>query len=142
MQEAQFGNNVKLQFTARLEDGTIFDNSTIGEPLEITIGGGDVVVGLEEAIVGMKLGEKKTVEVEPDRAFGPNDPKLVFTVNRAEFPENFPFKEGQRLSVPTDDGNQLEATVANFTDDEVTLDCNHPYSTKTVIFDIELVDIT
>jgi len=133
------GDTVRVHYTGRLETGEVFDTSEDGEPLEFTVGSGEVIPGFEEAVRGMEVGGARTVEIEPEDAYGPRREQLVATVERehAQFPTEP--EVGMNLLVPLPEGNQLEVVVTEVTDTHVTIDGNHPLAGEKLIFDLELV---
>ena len=134
------GDLVRVHYTGRLGDGRVFDTSRDGgEPLEFTVGAGQVIPGFEEGVRGMSVGESKTIEIESDDAYGPHREGLVATIERAR--AKFPFEPqvGMNLLMPLPDGQQLEVVVTEVTDTHVTVDGNHPLAGKKLIFDLELV---
>ena len=136
---AKEGDRVRVHYTGRLEDGQVFDSSRGGEPLEFTVGAGEVIAGFDEAVRGMQVGETKTVEIEPEDAYGPRREGLVATIERAR--AQFPAEPqvGMSLALPLQDGNQLEVVITEVTADHVTIDGNHPLAGEKLIFDVELV---
>ena len=136
---AKEGDRVRVHYTGRLEDGQVFDSSRGGEPLEFTVGAGQVIHGFDEAVRGMAVGETKTVEIEPEDAYGPRRDGLVATIERerAQFPVEP--QVGMNLALPLQDGNQIEVVVTEVTDQNVTIDGNHPLAGEKLIFDVELV---
>lgn len=140
---AKDGDRVRVHYTGRLEDGQVFDSSRDdegqGEPLEFTVGAGEVIPGFDEAVRGMQINEKKTVEIEPEEAYGPRREGLVASVSRdaAQFPVEP--QVGMRFSLPLQDGNQIEVVVTEVTEQQVTIDGNHPLAGEKLIFDVELV---
>jgi FKBP-type peptidyl-prolyl cis-trans isomerase 2 len=137
---AKDGDRVRVHYTGKLEDGQVFDSSRDGEPLEFTVGAGEVIPGFDEAVRGMSVGEMKTVEIEPENAYGPRRESLVATIERAR--AQFPVEPqvGMRLALPLQDGNQLEVVVTEITDEQVTIDGNHPLAGEKLIFDVELIE--
>ena len=138
---AKNGDRVSVHYTGRLEDGQEFDSSRGGDPLVFTVGAGEVIPGFEEGVRGMTPGETKTVEIEPENAYGQPREQLVGTIAReaAQFP--IEPQVGMNFLLPLPDGNQLEVTVTEVTDLHVTVDGNHPLAGKKLIFDIELLEI-
>ena len=134
------GDRVRVHYTGRLEGGQVFDSSRDGEPLEFTVGAGEVIAGFDEAVRGMSVGETKTVEIEPEDAYGPRREGLVATIERerAQFPVEP--QVGMNLALPLQDGNQLEVVVTEVTPEHVTIDGNHPLAGEKLIFDVELVE--
>ena len=137
---AKDGDRVRVHYTGKLEDGQVFDSSRGGEPLEFTVGAGEVIPGFDEAVRGMSVGETKTVEVEPEDAYGPRREGLVATIERerAQFPTEP--QVGMNLALPLQDGSQLEVVVTEVTDESVTIDGNHPLAGEKLIFDVELIE--
>lgn len=141
MTQAKPSDHVKVHYTGKLEDGTIFDSSQGGEPLEFTIGGGQIIQGFEDGVVGMNPGESKTVTIPADRAYGPYKQEMVIVVDRDEFPPEINPSVGDQLQMNTPDGQAFIVTVTDVTDTDVTLDANHPLAGKDLTFDIQLVDV-
>ncbi|MFP4350383.1 MAG: FKBP-type peptidyl-prolyl cis-trans isomerase [Thermodesulfobacteriota bacterium] len=141
MTQANKGDTVRVHFTGRLEDGTEFGKTKEDEPLEFTIGQGQVIPGFEQSTVGMEPGEKKTVELEPDQAFGEKRPELISKVERSVVPEHIDLNLGSQLQVTSADGNPVQVTVTELTDEHVTLDANPPLAGLPLTFDIELVEV-
>lgn len=137
---AKDGDRVSVHYTGRLEDGRVFDSSRDRDPLEFTVGAGEVIPGFDQAVRGMKAGESKTVEIEPDDAYGPRRDGLVAQIerDRAQFPTEP--QVGMNLLLPLQDGGQLEVVITEVTDTHVTIDGNHPLAGEKLIFDVELVD--
>jgi peptidylprolyl isomerase len=136
---AKNGDRVRVHYTGRLDDGSVFDSSREGEPLEFTVGAGEVIPGFDEAVRGMKVGESKTIEIEPDDAYGPRRDALTTSIPRevAQFPVEP--QTGMRFALPLQDGNQIEVVITEVTADHVTIDGNHPLAGARLIFDVELV---
>jgi FKBP-type peptidyl-prolyl cis-trans isomerase 2 len=141
MAEAKPGDKVKVHYRGSLEDGTVFDTSHGRQPLEFTIGEGQVIPGFEEAVVGMEPGDSKSVTVEPPEGYGERRRELVVDVERDRFPAEMEVEVGKQVQVQEKDGSPRVATIARVDDDSVTLDVNHPLAGKDLTFDIELVEI-
>ena len=141
MSKVKDGDTVKVHYTGKLEDGTVFDSSKEGEPLELTIGAGNVIEGFEKGVIGMERGGSKTVTIPPEEAYGSMNEELVAKVKKENFPENISPAIGEQLQLKQQDGNIVNVTITQIRGDSVTLDANHPLSGKTLIFDIELVEI-
>jgi peptidylprolyl isomerase len=139
--QAKRGDQVKVHYTGSLEDGTTFDSSVGSEPLEFTIGQGQVIEGFEDAIVGMSPGEKKTETIPSEQAYGARDESLIFRVDRAQMPEGTDVQVGDFLQVGFPDGSDAAVQVAGLDEQSVMLDANHPMAGKTLIFDLTLVGI-
>lgn len=141
MAEASVGDTVRVSYEGRLDDGTVFDSSLAGDPLEFTLGTDEVIQGFEQAISGMESGQSKTVTLDPDEAYGDRDEDLVFTVEREQLPEDLDPDVGDRLQVRPQEGDAFEVHVADVGDDRVVLDANHPLAGQELTFEIELVEI-
>ncbi len=141
MADAKSGDTVKVHYTGKLEDGTVFDTSAERDPLEFTIGSGNVIPGFENAVIGMNPGETKTEKIPCEQAYGPRHDEMIQTIERTAIPADIPVEEGQRLQVSQPGGEPLVVTVTNVTDDSVTLDGNHMLAGKDLLFEIELVEI-
>jgi FKBP-type peptidyl-prolyl cis-trans isomerase 2 len=141
MPRAKSGDTVRVHYTGRLEDGTIFDTSTDREPLEFTIGSGEVIPGIEHAVTGMAPGESKSATIPPEQAYGPRRDEMVVTVGRERLPQEIEPQVGQRLAVQQQDGRQFHVTVTEVADNAVTLDANHQLAGNRLVFDLELVDV-
>lgn len=141
MAQAKIGDTVRVHYTGKLDDGTVFDTSIGHEPLEFTIGDGRIIPGFEKAIIGMSPDESKTVKIPYNDAYGPYFNEMVIVVSKSQFPPNVNPEVGQQYQVPTPDGRMLIFKVTEMNDDSVTLDANHPLAGKDLIFDIRLVAI-
>jgi peptidylprolyl isomerase len=141
MRKAQNGDNVCVHFSAYHDDGIQFA-TTIGEnPIELTIGDKKLIECFEQSIIGMAKGERKTVKIEPKQAMGERRPELVFVFSREEVPEQHEdVKVGSRVELDDDKGNPITGTVTHLTDQEVTVDTNHPLAGQTLVFHIELIE--
>jgi len=141
MAQAQSGDLVKVHYTGRLADGTIFDTSMEREPLEFTLGGGELIPGFEQAVLGMTAGESKTATILADQAYGPHHDERVIDVERHHLPPDLQPELGQRLQMTRPDGTTVTVVVTTMTETQVTLDANHPLAGHDLIFDIILVEI-
>jgi peptidylprolyl isomerase len=141
MAQAKTGDTVKVHYTGKLEDNTIFDTSEGREPLQFTIGEGRLIPDFEQAVVGMKPGETKTINIPPDRAYGPHLEEMVMVVNRQDIPEDLKPEVNQRLQVQQADGQACIVTVTSVSESSITLDSNHPLAGKELTFDIQLAEI-
>ena len=141
MAQAKAGDTVKVHYTGKFEDDKVFDTSTDREPLEFTIGEGQMIPGFEEAVLGMNLDESKNVQIPADKAYGPHREDRVGVVDRSQLPENLDPKLGQQLQVNQEDGKGFVVTVTDISESTVTLDGNHPLAGKDLLFNIQLVEI-
>ncbi|MFH2035755.1 MAG: peptidylprolyl isomerase [Candidatus Zixiibacteriota bacterium] len=135
------GSKVKVHYTGKLEDGSIFDSSEGRPPLEFQIGEGQVIPGFEKGVMGMEVGDKKTVVIPPEHGYGDVREDLRADVKIDQFPDNIKPTVNQQLQVNQSDGTKLNVTVTNIEGDTVTLDANHPLAGKTLAFDVEVVEI-
>lgn len=141
MAEAKSGDTLKVHYTGKLDDGSVFDSSESREPLEVTLGAGGLIAGFEQALVGMAPGESKTVTIESDDAYGAYDDAKVHEVDRSRIPEEIELQPGRTLMATTANGDQVRLTVAAVSEQSVTLDENHPLAGKDLTFDIRVVEI-
>ena len=141
MAEAKNGDTVKVHYTGKLDDGTVFDTSADREPLQFTIGEGKLIPDFEQAIIGMNPGDSKTIQITSDNAYGPHHKEMVMEVDRSEFPADLEPKVDQRLQVRQQDGQAFAVTVTDVSETKVTLDGNHPLAGKDLTFDIQLSEI-
>ena len=140
MTQAQAGSQVKVHYTGRLDSGQVFDSSADREPLEFTMGQGQLIPGFESAVTGMQVGDKKTVTIAADEAYGPRQDELLFSVERAQLPDHIQPEVGQRLQV-NQEGQTAVVTVTELTDSTITLDANHPLAGENLTFDLEVVEV-
>jgi FKBP-type peptidyl-prolyl cis-trans isomerase 2 len=141
MTQVKPGDTVRIHYTGTLADGSTFDSSAGRDPLEFTVGSGQIIPGLDIAMPGMAVGDKKVVEVPCAQAYGEADPNARQAVPRAEIPADIPLDLGTQLQVQTPTGQVMQVVVAEVTDTEVTLDANHPLAGRDLTFAIELMDI-
>ncbi|HEX8693792.1 MAG TPA: peptidylprolyl isomerase [Longimicrobium sp.] len=140
MAEARAGDTVRVHYTGTLGDGSVFDSSQGREPLEFTVGAGQVIPGFDEAVTGMQPGEEKRVTIPADDAYGQRRPEMVGTVRREQFPPDIQPAVGQQLQM-SQQGHTFVVTVTEVSGDEVTLDANHPLAGEDLTFQLELVEI-
>ncbi|MEC7765198.1 MAG: peptidylprolyl isomerase [Pseudomonadota bacterium] len=141
MTEVKSGDTVRIHYTGTLTDGTVFDSSEGRDPLEFTVGSGQIIPGLDKAIPGMTPGDKKTVPVPADEAYGPHHAEGVTEIPRGDIPADIPLETGIMLQMSTPDGRQIPVTVTEVTEEKVTIDANHQLAGKDLTFAIELVEI-
>ena len=139
--QAKDGDTVRVHYTGKLHDGTVFDSSLDREPIEFVIGSGEIIPAFEQAVVGMEQGEKKTIQVPSDEAYGPRRDDLMLRVGHEQFPPDLKPHIGQQLEMVQANGQSLIVTVAEIDEEGVTLDANHPLAGKDLIFEIELVEV-
>ncbi|QQA43486.1 FKBP-type peptidyl-prolyl cis-trans isomerase [Pelagovum pacificum] len=141
MTQAKSGDTVRIHYTGTLEGGETFDSSAGKDPLEFELGSGQIIPGLDAAIPGMEVGDKKTVDVPCAEAYGEADPSARQSVPRGQIPDDIPTDPGTRLQMQTPQGQVVPVTVIEANESEVTLDANHPLAGKDLKFDIELVEV-
>ena len=141
MTQAKSGDTVRIHYTGTLQDGSVFDSSEGRDPLEFQLGSGQVIPGFDDGVTGMTVGEKKTIEIPSDQAYGAINPQAMQNVPRAEIPDHIPLDLGTQLQVQAGNGQTMMVVVANVTEDTVTLDANHPLAGKDLTFALELVEI-
>ena len=138
---AKNGDTVKVHYTGKLADGTQFDSSVDREPLEFALGEEQVIQGFDQAVIDMAVGDKKSVDIACDQAYGPHREELIIEVDKGEFPDDLKPEVGQKLQLNQPNGTHLIVVVSDVTESAVTLDANHPLAGKDLTFDIELVSI-
>jgi FKBP-type peptidyl-prolyl cis-trans isomerase 2 len=141
MSRARQGDRVKIHYTEKLKSGRVLDTSKGESPLEIKIGRG-IIPLFETAVEGMEIGQKKAVSIPPEKAHGPWREELKFDVKKSDLPKNVSPNVGHELTVQKTDGSHVNAVIVEMNKDTVTLDINHPLAGESLIFDIELVEIT
>ncbi|HKJ44820.1 MAG TPA: peptidylprolyl isomerase [Balneolales bacterium] len=141
MSKVNQGDTVKVHYTGKLDDESVFDSSKDREPIKFTLGQGQLIPGFEDAVLGMEPGDEKTVKIPVDKAYGPRRDDMLVTVNKSEFPENVDPEVGQSLQVSQADGKAFNVVVSDISEEEVTLDANHPLAGKELYFDIQLIEI-
>jgi FKBP-type peptidyl-prolyl cis-trans isomerase 2 len=141
MAQAQNGDKVQVHYTGTLADGTVFDSSLNREPLEFTIGGGQMIPGFDTAVNGMEVGESVKVEIPSSEAYGSHSQERVIQVDRSQMPGDMPVEVGVQVQGSQPNGSIVQFTVTEVAADTVTLDGNHPLAGKDLTFEIELVAI-
>jgi peptidylprolyl isomerase len=141
MSQAKRGDTVQVHYTGKLEDESVFDTSQGRDPLTFELGAGQVVPGFEKAVSGMEAGERKTVKIPADDAYGPRVEQLTFTAPRENLPPGYDPVEGEMMRLETRDGRQIDVIVTHADEEVVRLDGNHPLAGEDLTFEIELVKI-
>lgn len=141
MSKVKDGDTVRVHYTGKLENGEVFDTSKELEPFEFTVGNKAVIPGFEKGVVGMEVGDTKTIEIPPEEAYGAKQDQLVVEVNKSEFPDDITPTIGQRLQIRQQDSNPIIVTITDLTEDIITLDANHPLAGYTLFFDVEVIEI-
>src|SRR5947209_986535 len=141
MQQVKNGDKVKVHYHGKLRSGETFDSSNGREPLEFTVGSGQVIKGFDQGVMGMQIGEKKTVEIQAEDAYGDKDERNIIEFPKDQFPPDVVPEEGLQLMMSNGQGQSFPVTIAEVKDDSVVLDANHPLAGQDLIFDIELLEI-
>jgi len=139
--QAKEGDEVQVHYTGKLEDGTVFDTSEDGDPLNFTIGENRVIPGFEEAVTGMEPGDSKTTEVEPEQAYGEHREDMVMEMERDQIPDDVDPEVGQQLQLRLENGQTVPVLITALGEDTVTIDANHPLAGRKLMFEIELIDV-
>jgi FKBP-type peptidyl-prolyl cis-trans isomerase 2 len=141
MQQVKSGDTVKVHYSGRLTDGTTFDSSAGREPLQFEVGSGMVIAGFDNGVMGMAVGEKKTIQIPVAEAYGPKNPDMVIEFPATEFPDDLELQVGTRLNMTNGAGQIIPVVVTEIGQETVMLDANHPLAGEDLVFDIELVEI-
>jgi FKBP-type peptidyl-prolyl cis-trans isomerase 2 len=139
--KAKEGDVVKVHYTGKLKDESVFDSSQNSDPLEVTLGTGQVIPGFEKAVVGMDVGDSKTVEIAAEDAYGSYRDELVVEIDKERIPEDLTVEVGQQLVLRQAEGPPIRVKVKNMTEQSVTLDANHPLAGQDLIFEVQLIKI-
>ncbi len=142
MQKAKQGDRVKVHYRGYLDDGTVFESSFDQDPLEFTIGAGEIIPGFEDAVVGMSVGETRTVDIPAQDAYGEYNEMARLEVPRENLPQDLTPEIGMVLQLTTPQNNTVLVRVVDMKDDVITLDANHPLAGKDLRFEIKLIDLT
>ena len=141
MAQASIGDTVKVNYTVRLDNGSIFDTTENREPLQFVLGQKGVIGGFQNAILGMRHRDSKTIKLSAEEAFGRRSEELVATLDRESFPEGLEPEVGQRLQLKQSSGSQRIAIVTQVSDSDVIIDANHPLAGCELTFDITLLEL-
>jgi peptidylprolyl isomerase len=141
MSEIKQGDTVRIHYTGTLLDETVFDSSDGRDPLEFVVGSGQIIPGLDSAMPGLAVGDKKRVEIACVDAYGPINPAMRQDIPREGIPDDIPLEPGTQLQMQTPDGQALPVTIVEANEATVTLDANHPLAGQDLIFDIEVVSV-
>ena len=141
MQQVKAGDTVKVHYHGRLTDGTTFDSSEGREPLEFKVGSGQVIKGFDDGVTGMEVGQKKTINIPADEAYGAKNEEMIVNFPRANFPEDLNPEVGMQLNMTNGSGQVIPVVIVEVGEEEVILDANHPLAGQELVFDLELVSI-
>ena len=142
MEKVESGKFVSVDYEGRLDSGEVFDSSQNRQPLEVQMGGGQVIRGFEDALMGMGLREKKVFTLEPDEAYGQRDENQLHTFSRSEVPPEMKPQVGDMIGLHTPDGQQIPATIAEADEEKIVVDLNHPLAGKSLTFEVEVIGIS
>lgn len=141
MQQVKSGDTVKVHYHGRLTTGETFDSSEGREPLEFQVGGGMVIKGFDDGVTGMVVGEKKTINIPVEEAYGPTQEEMLVEFPLNQFPPDLKPEVGMPLTMTTAQGHPVQVVIVELRPETVILDANHPLAGKDLIFDLELVEI-
>ncbi len=141
MQQVKKGDKVKVHYHGKLTSGETFDSSAGREPLEFEVGSGMVIKGFDDGVTGMAIGDKKTINIPYDEAYGARNPEMLIDMPKDRFPEDMELEHGMPLMMSDGQGQQFQVTVTEIKETTVMLDANHPLAGKDLVFDLELVEI-
>lgn len=142
MAQVKNGDTVKVHYHGRLTDGTTFDSSQGRAPLEFEVGAQQVIKGFDEGVLGMSVGEKKTIRIPAEDAYGSASEDKMIEFPRAQFPPDMKPEVGMQLSLRSQDGQDFPVVISAVMDDVVVLDANHPLAGRDLVFDVEVVEIS
>ena len=141
MAQVKNGDKIKVHYHGKLTTGETFDSSEGREPLEFEVGSGMVIKGFDNGVTGMNVGDKKTINIPFDEAYGPRNPEMVIEMPKDKFPKDMDIEVGLPLGMSDQNGQQFNVTIVEIKEDVVMLDANHPLAGQDLIFDLELVEI-
>lgn len=141
MQQVKNGDKVKVHYHGKLTSGETFDSSEGRQPLEFEVGSGMVIKGFDDGVMGMKVGEKKTINIPAENAYGPKNEEMIIEYPKAQFPQDMEIEIGMPLVMSSASGEQFQVKIAEIKDDVVILDANHHLAGEELVFDLELVEI-
>ena len=141
MEQVKNGDKVKVHYNGRLTSGETFDSSEGRQPLEFEVGSGMVIKGFDDGVTGMKVGDKKTINIPVENAYGEKSQEMLIDYPKSQFPEQIELRVGTDLMMSSASGQQFQVKIAEIKDEVVVLDANHPLAGEELVFDIELVEI-
>lgn len=141
MKTAEKGNTVKILFSIRLDDGSVVGTSSEQSELTFNLGQRKILKGLEEGVVGMKVGEEKKIAISPEQGYGQYNKELVLRVDREEFPPDVELKAGRTVQYQNRDGERVNLVVNNVDENTVTVDGNHPLAGLDLIYEVKVIAI-
>lgn len=141
MQQAKAGDTVKVHYRGSLTNGSVFDSSEGKNPLQFELGTGKVIAGFDNGVKGMSVGEKKTVQIPVQDAYGPKNPKLIVEVEKKNIPQDITPAIGMQLNMMNNNDDPIPVVITAIKEESIILDANHPLAGEDLIFDIELMEI-
>ena len=141
MSQVKANDTVRVHYTGKLTDGRVFDSSLEREPLEFTMGKGQLIPGFEKGILDMKVSEKKTVNIPVDETYGDSRPELIQEVDKSQLPEDIKPEVGMGLVSKSPDGQEMNLVVKEVKEESIVVDANHPLAGQDLIFDLEVIEI-
>ncbi len=141
MPQVKNGDTIKIHYKGRLDDGTVFDSSEGRSPLEFTVGSGTVIPGFDTGVMNMNVGDKKTIHIPAEEAYGPKQEHLIMEFPKDQFPPDLQPEVGMQLTMSSEGGRTFPVEIVEVRDDSVLLDANHQLAGKDLIFDLELMEI-
>lgn len=142
MSKVKDGDTVKVHYTGKLDNGTVFDSSAEREPLQFTMGKGQLIAGFEGGVMGMTVGEAKTITIPADEAYGPKKEELVINMGKDKMPDHISPEVGLQLQFKQPNGMTIDMVITEVNDDDIILDANHPLAGQDLTFEIEVVEIS
>ena len=142
MQQVKNGDKIKVHYHGKLTSGETFDSSEGRQPLEFEAGSGMVIKGFDDGVTGMKEGEKKTINIPAEEAYGEKNPDMLMDFPKERFPADMQIELGMQLMMSDPSGQQFQVKISEIKEDIIVLDGNHPLAGEELIFDLELVEIT
>jgi peptidylprolyl isomerase len=139
--QVKTGDVVRVHYTGTLVDGSQFDSSVGRNPLEFTVGAGQMIAGFDAGVLGMVVGEKKTLQIDPDHGYGQSNPEAIIEFPRTNVPEGMEIEVGMQLNLQNEYGQPVPVVIMEITEEFVIMDANHSLAGKDLIFEVELVEI-
>jgi peptidylprolyl isomerase len=139
--QAKKGDIVRVHYTGKLNDGSQFDSSVGRAPLEFTLGAGQMIAGFDAGVLGMAIGEKKTINIDPANGYGLKNPEAIIDFPKSNIPEGMSIEIGMKLNLQNEYGQPVPVEVVEIKDETIVMDANHFLAGKDLVFDVELVEI-
>ncbi len=139
--QAKKGDVVRVHYTGKLTDGSQFDSSVGRAPLEFTLGAGQMIAGFDAGVLGMTIGEKKTINIDPANGYGLKNPEAIIDFPKSNIPEGMSIEIGMKLNLQNEYGQPVPVEVIEIKEEAIVMDANHFLAGKDLVFDVELVEI-